>query len=90
MLTTYRAKLRGNHIEWSEDTPLLSSHDAAEVYVTFVSGNGSEAIGKAERGARMKGALDKLAAKGGISNIPDPSAWQREVREDRPLPGHEN
>ena len=34
--------------------------------------------------------LDKLAAMGGLSSIPDPSAWQREVREDRLLPGHEN
>ena len=32
--------------------------------------------------------LEEIAARGGI-DIPDPVAWQREVREDRPLPGRD-
>jgi hypothetical protein len=35
-------------------------------------------------------ALERLAALGGIKSIPDPVAWQREIRKDRPLPGREN
>ena len=35
-------------------------------------------------------AFDELRAQGGLSDvIPDPLAWQREVREDRALPGRE-
>ena len=32
-------------------------------------------------------ALERIARRGGIPSIPDPVAWQREIREDRPLPG---
>ncbi len=34
-------------------------------------------------------ALRGLAAQGGIQSIPDPVAWQREIRNDRSLPGRE-
>jgi hypothetical protein len=35
-------------------------------------------------------ALAALRALGGLKDvIPDPAAWQREQREDRPLPGRE-
>lgn len=29
--------------------------------------------------------LDKLANNGGVASISDPSAWQKEVRNDKPL-----
>lgn len=29
--------------------------------------------------------LDQLANKGGVKTIPDPSAWQREIRKDKKL-----
>jgi hypothetical protein len=34
-------------------------------------------------------ALDRIAGRGGITAIPDPVAWQRQQRNDRPLPGRE-
>ena len=34
-------------------------------------------------------ALQRIADRGGIPSIPDASAWQREIRKDRPLPGRE-
>jgi hypothetical protein len=37
--------------------------------------------------ARGKSALSRIAARGGITSISDPAAWQREQRTDRPLPG---
>jgi hypothetical protein len=40
-----------------------------------------------ERAKQRVEALRGLAALGGISSIPDPVAWQREQRKDRPLPG---
>lgn len=42
-----------------------------------------------ERHAKGLAAMKRLAARGGIKGIPDPVAWQRESREDRPLPGRE-
>lgn len=41
------------------------------------------------RRARALAALERLAARGGIRSIPDPVAWQREQRKDRPLPGRD-
>lgn len=46
----------------------------------------------AARQASWQGAMDalrRIAARGGIRSIPDPVAWQREMRQDRPLPGRE-
>jgi hypothetical protein len=31
-------------------------------------------------------ALERIAARGGFRHIKDPGEWQREIREDRPLP----
>jgi len=39
------------------------------------------------RARRRVEALKQLAAMGGIASIPDPVAWQKEQRKDRPLPG---
>ena len=39
------------------------------------------------RGHRLAEALDRAAALGGVTSIADPSAWQREQRQDRPLLG---
>ena len=40
--------------------------------------------------AKRKAALESLRAAGGLRDfISDPSAWQREIRQDRPLPGRE-
>lgn len=38
----------------------------------------------------MAAVLSQLAAAGGIRSIPDPLAWQREIRQDRPLPGRDD
>ena len=38
---------------------------------------------------RAVNALRRIALQGGIRSIPDPVAWQREIRKDRPLPGRE-
>ncbi|MBC7891358.1 MAG: hypothetical protein H7Y12_04020 [Sphingobacteriaceae bacterium] len=34
-------------------------------------------------------ALRRIRDAGGIPSIPDPSAWQREIRKDKPLYGRE-
>jgi len=41
------------------------------------------------RGDEMASILEQLAAGNAFSEISDPVAWQREAREDRPLPRRE-
>jgi hypothetical protein len=43
-----------------------------------------------ERGRRLAEALCKLQELRPFDDIPDPVAWQREIRRDRPLPGRED
>lgn len=85
MLPTYRAVLRGGQIEWADDVPEQARGDqAVSVFVTIV---GKSALADVERGRRMADALGRLAARGGLAEIGDASDWQREQRQDRPLPG---
>lgn len=85
MLPTYRAVLRGDHLEWKDEGPeQTADQDHLDVFVTIVSGplNDGE-----ERGRLMARALESLAQKGGVSTIADASDWQRGQREERPLAG---
>jgi hypothetical protein len=41
------------------------------------------------RGHAMAALLEKLAKRRTFSTIPDPVKWQRELRQDRVLPGRE-
>jgi len=89
MLRTYKAILRGNRLEWSGEVPeQVKSEQPLEVHVTILQDTAasSEVIAQ---GKRMAEALEKLAAAHAFSDIVDPSAWQREQRRDRPLPGRE-
>ena len=42
------------------------------------------------RRSRALAALQRIAARGGMGGIADASAWQREQRADRSLPGRES
>jgi hypothetical protein len=41
------------------------------------------------RGRAMAALLEKLAARGTLSDLTDPVQWQRELRQERALPGRE-
>jgi hypothetical protein len=43
----------------------------------------------AERKVLAMASLRRIAARGGIKGIPDPTGWQREIRQDHALPGRE-
>jgi len=89
MLETYQAVLRANRIEWSGDAPpQLSSDQAVRVYVTFLDKIADSAPGNAQ-GARMAAALERLAANRTLPAEMDAAAWERDVRQDRPLPGRD-
>ncbi len=50
----------------------------------------SPSISDAQRRARLAEALENAAALDPYGEIADPVAWQREQREERPLPGRED
>jgi hypothetical protein len=86
MFQTYKAVLRGNQLEWSGDAPERSREEQpVVVYVTILQETDASSSAVA-RGQRMADALEKLASVNALSEISDPSAWQREERQDRQLP----
>jgi len=48
-----------------------------------------EIKGEAERKATLRQAFQELADSNVVERFGDPLEWQREVREDRPLPGRD-
>lgn len=85
---TYRAVLRGNQVEWIDNPP--PPEGPTEVAITLLKPEPvSEEARRAQRQLAVA-ALAELAAAGGISSIPDPAAWQREIRQDRALPGRDD
>jgi hypothetical protein len=85
MLQTFKAVLTGNSIEWIDEAPELGDQSIA-VHITVLEEN--TGIDSATRGQRMAEVLEKLAANRTFSDT-DPIAWQREVRQDRAIPGRD-
>lgn len=90
MLNTYRAKLKGDRLEWADEPPPTQNGGGTDVLVTVLPPTIESADDRRARGAGMRAALERLAGIGGIQSIPDPVGWQREMRVDRPLPGRED
>jgi len=89
MLNTYKAILRGNYLEWDGDAPdHLAPEDAVAVYVTILD---EPVVPSAvtQQGQRMAATLEQLAAINALADLTDPVAWEREMRQDRPLPDRE-
>ena len=85
MLRTYEGILEGDRVRWTQgETP--ATDRPLRVHVTVLE----EETEKEKRGQQMADALSKLAESGAFSAVKDPSAWQREVRQDRPLPGRDD
>jgi hypothetical protein len=88
MLETYSATIRDNQIEWDAEPPKdLAAGQSIRVYVTLLEKVAT--IPTSEQGQRMAAALDRLAASGAGAGPSDPAAWEREEREERPLPGRD-
>ncbi|MGH9326481.1 MAG: hypothetical protein ACRD2B_07330 [Terriglobia bacterium] len=85
MSNTYKAVLRGNRLEWSEEVPeRLTGDRPVTVQVTVLEGGA-----KPGQGQQMADALEKLARLNALAEIPDPAEWEREQRQDRRLPGRD-
>jgi hypothetical protein len=90
MLSTYQAILRGEVVEWLADKPdNLTPDRAVAVYVTILE-EAPPLLLMTERGLRMAAALEQLAQMQGAIASLDPLQWERELRQERELPGREN
>ncbi|MFM7450008.1 MAG: hypothetical protein ACKO24_15600 [Leptolyngbyaceae cyanobacterium] len=83
MLKTFKAWLKGSHLEWIDDVPEVGEQ-MFQVHVTLL--DDKPVIELKTRGARMAEILEKLAATQVLGGI-DPVVWQQETRQDRSLPG---
>jgi hypothetical protein len=83
MLPTYPAVLSGDRLVWSGDAPAGLAAAPVPVHVTLLS----QPAPSVDRRKQMVTALEELAARGGLTGITDPLAWEREQRADRDLPG---
>ena len=89
MLSTYQAVLRGEVLEWLADKPQnLASERAIPVYVTILEERPTLLM--TERGLRMAAALEQLAQMQNTFASLDPLQWEREVRQERWMPGRDD
>jgi hypothetical protein len=86
-MRTYRALLRGDHLEWLEEAPESQTDAPLRVHVTVLEQE-PPAEGQAH-GHAMAALLEKLAERRTFSAITDPVRWQRELRQERVLPGRD-
>lgn len=85
MMRTYTALLRGNRLEWLGEAPEPQTEAPLRVHVTVLEQE-SPAEGQA-RGRAMAALLEQLAERRTFSTITDPVRGQRELRQERILPG---
>ncbi len=86
MLSTYKAVLNNNSLEWFDPIPPRLSSSKVTVFVTILD---ELSVKKPKlSGQKSIEILQKIAENGG-PGIDDPVAWQREIRQDNPLLGRE-
>ena len=89
MLTTLKATVEGDKLNWQESpADLPPANRRLPVLVTILNGQGE--ITSEEQTRRRVAALAKLAALNALPGIQDPVQWQRDTRDDRELPSRES
>jgi len=73
------------HLPLPADAP----RGKVKVTATLEPAHSGDASTRQANWEQAMNALRRIALRGGIRSIPDPVAWQREIRKDRPLPGRE-
>ena len=86
-MRTYKALLRGDRLEWLGEAPEPQTDAPLRVHVTVLDQELPAEVHA--RGHAMAALLEKLAACRTFSAIADPVRWQRELRQERVLPGRE-
>ena len=83
----YRALLHGDRLEWLEEAPESQPDMPLRVHVTVVEQERPAEVHA--RGHAMAAILEQLAERRTFAAITDPVRWQRELRQDRVLPGRD-
>lgn len=89
MLKTYPALIVDGHVEWLDQVPPESSSGPMKVEVAVVT-LPVHPLSDDERRQRLRALFEKMKLENGFASIPDPVAWQRELRKDRPLMENES
>lgn len=85
MSKVYDVIIRNDRIEWTSEPPVQASGgQPVHAQVRLLD---EDAISKKERGLRMAQIMEQLAQMQDTGLPEDPAQWEREEREDRPLPG---
>lgn len=78
--------MKGNLLEWANEVPRQGDRPV-RVYVTLEEERST--LSAELRRQRIVEILEKIAASNVFADIIDPVEWQRELRQDRPLPGRD-
>ena len=75
MSDTYKARLKGNYVEWTDGQPVTADQDReVDVLITVLYEAQTPLETLTQRGERMAQCLEKIAQIGGIRGIADPVA----------------
>lgn len=86
MQRIFEAILKGNHLEWADEVPKYGNRPI-KVYVTLQE---EDSLTSDElRRKKIVEILEKIAKNNIFADISDPVEWQRELRQDRSLPGRD-
>jgi hypothetical protein len=86
-MRTYKALLRGDRLEWLGEAPEPQTDAPLRVHVTVLESEPPAEV--LARGHAMATLLEQLAERRTFSTITDPVGWQRELRQERVLPGRD-
>ena len=86
-MRTYKALLHGDRLEWLGEAPEPQTDAPLSVHVTVLEPELPAEMHA--RGHTMAALLEQLAERRTFSTITDPVRWQRELRQERVLPGRE-
>jgi hypothetical protein len=88
----YPAILKGDRLEWTGEFPGPDLRGRVLAVEVAIIGDvpADDSANADHRRRRATAALERLAARGTFAEIEDPVAWQRESRQDRPLPGRDS
>lgn len=86
MQRIFEAILKGNLLEWANEVPRQADRPV-RVYVTLQEERST--LSAEFRRQKIVEILEKFAASNVFAEISDPVEWQRDLRQDRPLPGRD-
>ena len=78
--------MKGNLLEWANEVPTQGDRPV-RVYVTLQEERSTLSAEFSRQ--KIVEILEKISANNVFAEISDPVEWQRDLRQDRPLPGRD-